>query len=196
MRFRTARQPLSQPPPSGTTGPFIPNLFGSRRNQSRRAPDATDRATLSNPASQRGRAARIVLGRPKPDVVKLLQSRANWVSYGVLHCCSVDVGLLKVRLAPGSDRTTDDSADPGCAKSGTPPLARENPSEPCVWIVREVVRTPIGTLIRTWTKVEWAAQCVLLPIQEIRLHRSFPLDVNRPAGLEPKRAPHCFARRG
>jgi hypothetical protein len=73
-----------------------------------------------NLASQRGRPARIVLGRPKPDVVKLLQNRANWVSYGVLHCCSVDVGLLKVRLAPGSDRTADDSADPGCATSGHP----------------------------------------------------------------------------
>jgi hypothetical protein len=32
------------------------NLFGSRRNQKRRAPHATDRATLSNLASQRGRS--------------------------------------------------------------------------------------------------------------------------------------------
>ena len=73
---------------------------------------------LVNLANQRGRPTRIVLGRPKPDVVKLPQSRANWVSYGVLHCCSVEVGLLKVRLAPGSDRTTDDSVDPGCVTSG------------------------------------------------------------------------------
>ena len=43
---------------------------------------------------------------------------ANWVSYWVLHCCSVDVGLLNVRLAPGSDRTTDNSAYPGCARTG------------------------------------------------------------------------------
>ncbi|HWZ69810.1 MAG TPA: hypothetical protein VNW89_18450, partial [Stellaceae bacterium] len=40
-------------------------------NQSRRVPDATD---------QRGRPARLFLGCVKPDVVKLLQSRANWVS--------------------------------------------------------------------------------------------------------------------
>jgi hypothetical protein len=44
------------------------------------------------------------------DVVKLLQSRANWVSCRVLHCCSVDPGLLKVRLSPGSDGTVTERA--------------------------------------------------------------------------------------
>jgi len=54
-----------------------------------------------------------VLGGPKPDVVKLLQRQANWVSCRALHCCSVDPGLLKVRLSPGSDRIADDAADSG-----------------------------------------------------------------------------------
>jgi hypothetical protein len=117
----------TEPPPGSTRKPFA-SIFRSSRccgdrhcfwiKAQHRSPDATDRAALSNLASQRGRPARIVLGRLKPDVVKLLQSRANWMSYGVLHCCSVDVGLLKVRLAPGSDRTTNESADPGCANSG------------------------------------------------------------------------------
>jgi hypothetical protein len=40
------------------------------------------------------------------------------VSCRVLHCCSVDPGLLKVRLPPGSDGMVDDPADPGCANSG------------------------------------------------------------------------------
>jgi hypothetical protein len=31
----------------------------------------------------------------------------------VLHCCSVDPGLLKVGLSPASDRIADDSADSG-----------------------------------------------------------------------------------
>ena len=52
------------------------------------------------------------------DVVKLLQSRANWSSCRVLHYCTVDLVVLKVRLSPGSDRIADDSADPGCATSG------------------------------------------------------------------------------
>src|SRR6516162_10861263 len=55
----------------------------------------------------------VVLGGPKPDVVKLLQRQANWVSCRALHCCSVDPGLLKVRLSPGSDRIADDAADSG-----------------------------------------------------------------------------------
>jgi hypothetical protein len=65
----------------------------------------------------KGRPARLFLGCVKPDVMKLLQSRANWVSCRVLHCCSVDPGLLKVRLPPGSDGMADDPADPGCARS-------------------------------------------------------------------------------
>ena len=84
-----------EPPPGGTTKPFastfvsspmfvtIVTAFGLRSNQSRRVPDATD---------QRGRPARVVLGCPKPMSMKLLQSRANWVSCRVLHCCSVDPG--------------------------------------------------------------------------------------------------------
>ena len=54
--------------------------------------------------------ARLFLGCVKPDVVKLLQSRANWVSCRVLHCCSVDPGLLKVRLSLGSDGTVTEGA--------------------------------------------------------------------------------------
>jgi hypothetical protein len=53
------------------------------------------------------------------DVVKLRQSRANWLSCRVLHCCSVDLVVRKVRLSPGSDRIADDPADPGCAKEPT-----------------------------------------------------------------------------
>jgi hypothetical protein len=34
------------------------------------------------------------------DVAKLLQSRANWLSCRMLHCCSVDLVVLKVRLLP------------------------------------------------------------------------------------------------
>jgi hypothetical protein len=52
--------------------------------------------------------------------VKLLQSRANWLSCRVLHCCSVDLVVLKVRLSPGGDRIADHSADPSCAISGPP----------------------------------------------------------------------------
>jgi hypothetical protein len=36
----------------------------------------------------------------------------------VLHCCSVDLVVLKVRLSPGSDRIADHSADPDCANCG------------------------------------------------------------------------------
>ena len=82
----------------------IVTAFGLRSNQSRRVPNATD---------HRRRQARVVLGGPKPDVVKLLQRQANWVSWRALHCCSVDPGLLKVRLSPGSDRIADDAADSG-----------------------------------------------------------------------------------
>ena len=62
---------------------------------------------------KRGRPARLFLGCVKPDVVKLLQSRANLVSCRVLHCCSVDLVVLKVRLSPGRDRIADDSAESG-----------------------------------------------------------------------------------
>ena len=72
---------------------------------------------MPNATDQRGRPARVFLGCVKPDVVKLLQSRANLVSCRVLHCCSVDAGLLKVRLPAGSDGVADDPADPGCATS-------------------------------------------------------------------------------
>jgi hypothetical protein len=82
----------------------IVTAFGLRSNQSRRVPDAMD---------QRERPARIVLGGPKPDVVKLLQRRANGVSCQGVARCSVDPGLRKVRLSPGSDRIADDSADSG-----------------------------------------------------------------------------------
>ena len=51
------------------------------------------------------------------DVVKLRQSRANWLSCRVLHCWSVDLVVRKVRLSPGSDRIADHSVDPDCAKS-------------------------------------------------------------------------------
>jgi hypothetical protein len=79
-------------------------------------PDATD---------QGGRPARVVPGGSKPDVVKLLQSRANWLSCRVLHCCSVDLVVLKVRLLPGSDRVADDSADSGlCQKRKSPIIAK------------------------------------------------------------------------
>ena len=94
----------------------IVTAFGLRSNQSRRVPNATD---------HRRRQARVVLGGPKPDVVKLLQRQANWVSCRALHCCSVDPGLLKVRLSPGSDRIADDAADSGLCQlptSGEPPL--------------------------------------------------------------------------
>jgi hypothetical protein len=47
------------------------------------------------------------------NVVKLLQSRANWLSCRVLHCCSVDLVVLKVRLHPDIDQIADDSADSG-----------------------------------------------------------------------------------
>jgi hypothetical protein len=40
------------------------------------------------------------------------------VSYRVLHCCNVEPGSLKAPSPPDSDRTTDGSADPGCANSG------------------------------------------------------------------------------
>jgi hypothetical protein len=59
---------------------MIVTAFGLRSNQSPRVPDATD---------QGGRLARVVLGGPKPDVVKLLQRRANWVSWrgvALLQC--------------------------------------------------------------------------------------------------------------
>ena len=79
----------------------IVTAFGSILNRSRQGADATD---------HRGRPARLFLGCVKPDVVKLLQSRANWVSCRVLHCCSVDPGLLKVRLSPGSDGTVTEGA--------------------------------------------------------------------------------------
>jgi hypothetical protein len=51
---------------------------------------------------------RLFLGCVRADVTKLLQSRAIWVSCRGLHCCSVDPGLLKVRLPPGSDGMADD----------------------------------------------------------------------------------------
>ena len=59
----------------------IVTAFGLRSNQVARAPNATD---------QRRRPARGVRGGPKPDVVKLLQRRANWVScrdVALLQCC-------------------------------------------------------------------------------------------------------------
>ena len=46
--------------------------------------------------------------RSEANVVKLLQSRANWVSCRVLHCCSVDPRLLKSgyhQVATGSQTT-------------------------------------------------------------------------------------------
>ena len=70
------------------------------------------------PRIKEGGPVRLFLGCVKPDMVKLLQSRANWVSCRVLHCCSVDPGLLKVRLPPGSGGMADDPADPGCANCG------------------------------------------------------------------------------
>jgi hypothetical protein len=51
---------------------LIVTAFEFRSNQSRRMPDSTD---------QRGRPARVVLGGLKPDVVKLLQRRANSMSF-------------------------------------------------------------------------------------------------------------------
>jgi hypothetical protein len=50
----------------------IVTAFGPRRNTSRRLRDATDRGYLVNFETRRGRPARIVLGDPMPEMVKLL----------------------------------------------------------------------------------------------------------------------------
>jgi hypothetical protein len=50
----------------------IVTAFGSRRNTSRRLRDATDRGYLVNLETGRGRPARIVLGDPMQEMVKLL----------------------------------------------------------------------------------------------------------------------------
>jgi hypothetical protein len=77
----------------------IVTAFGLRSNQSRRVPDATD---------QKGGRHGVIVGCPKPGVVKLLQSRANW---GVAECCIVAVltpRLLKSGyhpIATGSQTT-------------------------------------------------------------------------------------------
>ena len=77
----------------------IVTAFELGSNQSRRVPDATD---------QRGRPAHVVLGGLKPDMVKLLQRRANWVSYTVAV-------LLNVRLSSASDRIAAHSQIRVCA---------------------------------------------------------------------------------
>src|SRR5580700_6542876 len=93
-------------PPGGTIKPFLSILRSSRcswRSSQLLDQDSTGVVRAPDATDQRGRPARLFLGCVKPDVVKLVQSRANWVSCRVLHCCSVDPGLLKVRLPPGSD---------------------------------------------------------------------------------------------
>jgi hypothetical protein len=50
----------------------IVTAFGPRRNTSRRLRDATDRGYLVNLETRRGPPARIVLGDPMPEMVKLL----------------------------------------------------------------------------------------------------------------------------
>jgi len=91
---------------------LLPPLNNSKANQHRA--DDRDRAGQS-PQPMRAEA----------DVVKQLQRRANWLSCRVLHCCSVDLVVRKVRLSPGSDRIADHSADPGCATSGPQRLLRK-----------------------------------------------------------------------
>ena len=77
-------QPLSGPPPSGTTVPIAstsdpPGICGDRysvwiKTQPKSPSAGSNRPScLVHLASQRGRPAWIVLGRPKPDVVKLPQ---------------------------------------------------------------------------------------------------------------------------
>jgi hypothetical protein len=63
------------------------------------------------------------------------------MSYGVLHCCSFDAGLLKVRLVPGSDRTADGAADPGCAKYGHTKVETRTAPTACFTITRAKAST-------------------------------------------------------
>jgi hypothetical protein len=50
----------------------IVTALGSRRNTSRQLRDATNWGYLVNLETRRGRPARIVLGDPMPEIVKLL----------------------------------------------------------------------------------------------------------------------------
>ena len=118
----------TEPLPGGTIKPFrvyfrvlpafmvIVTVFGLRRNQGRQG------AGCNRPKRMAGTGHRL----SEADVVKLRQSRANWLSCRVLHRCSVDLVVRKVRLSPGSDRIADHSADPGCARSG--PFAADEAS--------------------------------------------------------------------
>ena len=91
----------------------IVTAFGSILNRSRQG------AGCNGPKRATGtRRARL----SEADVMKLLQSRANWLGCRVLHCCSVDLVVLKVRLSPGSDRIADVSADSGLCQQRTSPL--------------------------------------------------------------------------
>src|SRR5580700_11975062 len=106
----------TEPPPEGITKPFA-SMFpsspvrGNRHSFWIKKQPKSPGAGCNRPKGAAGTGHRL----SEADVVKLLQSRANWLSCRVLHCCSVDLVVLKVRLSPGSDRIADHSADPGCA---------------------------------------------------------------------------------
>jgi hypothetical protein len=55
----------------------IATASGSRRNTSRRPREAVNRATPVNWETRRGRPARIVLGDPMPEIVRLFMSPAD-----------------------------------------------------------------------------------------------------------------------
>ena len=88
----------------------IVTAFGSILNRSRQG--AGCNGSKGAAGTRRARLS-------EADVMKLLQSRANWLGCRVLHCCSVDLVVLKVRLSPGSDRIADVSADSGLCQFRT-----------------------------------------------------------------------------
>jgi len=111
----------TEPPPEGITKPFASMFLSSPcswQPSQLLDQEATKVAGCGMQPTKGG-------GRHGPrlseaDVVKLLQSRADWLSCRVLHCCSVDLVVLKVRLSPGSDGMAEDPADPTCATSRLP----------------------------------------------------------------------------
>src|SRR5215469_15020378 len=73
----------------------------------------------------------------------------------------------------------------------------------CTWTVHSLAAAPgwcaprlTVTEATVGSLIGYCAGLALLAIEKIRLHRSFPLNVNRPARFEPKRIAQCVARRG
>ena len=81
---------------------------------------------------------------------------------------------------------------PVSAKSGTRALAKENPSEPCVWVVREVVRTPIGRLSEPGQKLNGPHSVFFYRYRKYVSIGPFPLTSIDPRGSNQNALPSAL----